>query len=249
MMAFGFSGYLLPWNELAFFATKVGTDIIGEVPVIGEDGKPVVLKPVEELFNLLKPSFTTRPSLEEILSGQTIKKQQGNALYISPESVDMLFYPDVRNKIKEWQQEYFDVTLSGGKRDKAKDNILRVFTSLIYIGQGRQQEKALSSRDEAKIRLEFGKIDKSCREIFRQATRSLENRKLWINKKFPDVGEQIVKEGILDSLYLPERLRNIVFAKKYKCTERAIEECLRKWQVLKYDKLLTKEKAPITIRG
>ncbi|MGW8181221.1 MAG: cytochrome b N-terminal domain-containing protein, partial [bacterium] len=26
-MAFGFSGYLLPWNQLAFFATNVGTDI------------------------------------------------------------------------------------------------------------------------------------------------------------------------------------------------------------------------------
>jgi cytochrome b6 len=35
-MAFGFSGYLLPWNKLAFFATKVGTDIAGSVPVIGE---------------------------------------------------------------------------------------------------------------------------------------------------------------------------------------------------------------------
>ncbi len=35
-MGFGFSGYLLPWNELAFFATKVGTDIAGAVPVIGE---------------------------------------------------------------------------------------------------------------------------------------------------------------------------------------------------------------------
>lgn len=35
-LAFGFSGYLLPWNELAFFATKVGTDIAGAVPVIGE---------------------------------------------------------------------------------------------------------------------------------------------------------------------------------------------------------------------
>jgi quinol-cytochrome oxidoreductase complex cytochrome b subunit len=29
MMGFGFSGYLLPWNELAFFATKVGTGIAG----------------------------------------------------------------------------------------------------------------------------------------------------------------------------------------------------------------------------
>jgi cytochrome b6 len=35
-LAFGFSGYLLPWNELAFFATKVGTDIAGAIPVIGE---------------------------------------------------------------------------------------------------------------------------------------------------------------------------------------------------------------------
>ncbi|HEY6195028.1 MAG TPA: cytochrome bc complex cytochrome b subunit [Candidatus Eisenbacteria bacterium] len=34
-LAFGFSGYLLPWNQLAFFATKVGTDITGVVPIIG----------------------------------------------------------------------------------------------------------------------------------------------------------------------------------------------------------------------
>ncbi|MEW6071270.1 MAG: cytochrome bc complex cytochrome b subunit [Planctomycetota bacterium] len=36
VMGFGFSGYLLPWNQLAFFATKVGTDIAGSVPVVGE---------------------------------------------------------------------------------------------------------------------------------------------------------------------------------------------------------------------
>jgi cytochrome b6 len=35
-MGFGFSGYLLPWNELAFFATRVGTDMAGKVPLIGE---------------------------------------------------------------------------------------------------------------------------------------------------------------------------------------------------------------------
>ena len=38
-LGFGFSGYLLPWNELAFFATKVGTDIAGAVPVVG---KPIM---------------------------------------------------------------------------------------------------------------------------------------------------------------------------------------------------------------
>jgi cytochrome b6 len=35
MLGFGFSGYLLPWNELSFFATKVGTSITGALPVIG----------------------------------------------------------------------------------------------------------------------------------------------------------------------------------------------------------------------
>jgi cytochrome b6 len=36
MLGFGFSGYLLPWNELSFFATKVGTGIAGAVPIIGK---------------------------------------------------------------------------------------------------------------------------------------------------------------------------------------------------------------------
>ena len=35
VMGFGFSGYLLPWNTLAYFATKVGTEITGQVPVVG----------------------------------------------------------------------------------------------------------------------------------------------------------------------------------------------------------------------
>ncbi len=35
-LLFGFSGYLLPWNKLAFFATKVGTQIAGVIPVVGE---------------------------------------------------------------------------------------------------------------------------------------------------------------------------------------------------------------------
>jgi cytochrome b6 len=35
-LAFGFTGYLLPWNELAYFATRVGTDIMAAVPGVGE---------------------------------------------------------------------------------------------------------------------------------------------------------------------------------------------------------------------
>lgn len=47
-MGFGFSGYLLPWNELAFFATKVGTDIVGAVPLIGEELK-IILRGGEDV--------------------------------------------------------------------------------------------------------------------------------------------------------------------------------------------------------
>lgn len=33
---FGFTGYLLPWDEVAFFATKIGLDITKQLPLIGE---------------------------------------------------------------------------------------------------------------------------------------------------------------------------------------------------------------------
>jgi cytochrome b6 len=35
-LGFGFSGYLLPWNELAYFATVVGTDSVKSVPLVGD---------------------------------------------------------------------------------------------------------------------------------------------------------------------------------------------------------------------
>lgn len=34
-LALGFTGYLLPWDARAFFATKVGTDLVGKVPLAG----------------------------------------------------------------------------------------------------------------------------------------------------------------------------------------------------------------------
>src|SRR5271157_4986456 len=40
MLFFGFSGYLLPWNTLSYFATKVGTEIPAQIPIIG---RPVLL--------------------------------------------------------------------------------------------------------------------------------------------------------------------------------------------------------------
>jgi len=38
-LGFGFSGYLLPWNTLSFFATKVGTEVAGLMPVVGHPMK------------------------------------------------------------------------------------------------------------------------------------------------------------------------------------------------------------------
>jgi cytochrome b6 len=34
-LGFGFSGYLLPWNELSFFATQVGTEMVHKTPLVG----------------------------------------------------------------------------------------------------------------------------------------------------------------------------------------------------------------------
>jgi cytochrome b6 len=35
LLGFGFSGYLLPWNQISYFATKVGADVAGSTPLVG----------------------------------------------------------------------------------------------------------------------------------------------------------------------------------------------------------------------
>lgn len=42
-MLFGFTGYLLPWNQLSYWATTVGTEVVGAVPWVGEQLKQVLL--------------------------------------------------------------------------------------------------------------------------------------------------------------------------------------------------------------
>lgn len=75
---FGFSGYLLPWNELAFFATKVGTGMAGAVPVVGDfilqlmrGGDEVTGATVTRFFGwhvaILPAAFTVILSLHLIL--------------------------------------------------------------------------------------------------------------------------------------------------------------------------------------
>ena len=36
LLLFGFSGYLLPWNELSYWATVVGAEIPGAIPYLGD---------------------------------------------------------------------------------------------------------------------------------------------------------------------------------------------------------------------
>ncbi len=36
VMGFAFTGYLLPWDQKAYWATKVGTSIVGTIPVVGD---------------------------------------------------------------------------------------------------------------------------------------------------------------------------------------------------------------------
>lgn len=42
VMAMAFTGYLLPWDQRAYFATAVGTNAVSEVPFIGESLKRVM---------------------------------------------------------------------------------------------------------------------------------------------------------------------------------------------------------------
>src|SRR3712207_9292132 len=42
VVGMGFTGYLLPWDQKAYFATAVGTNVAGEVPLLGEPIKRVM---------------------------------------------------------------------------------------------------------------------------------------------------------------------------------------------------------------
>jgi quinol-cytochrome oxidoreductase complex cytochrome b subunit len=35
-IAFGFTGYLLPWDQLSFWGSTVGTEVVGGIPIVGK---------------------------------------------------------------------------------------------------------------------------------------------------------------------------------------------------------------------
>jgi cytochrome b6 len=98
-LGFGFTGYLLPWNKLAFFATKVGTDIAGVTPVIGpfllrflRGGDEVTGATLTRLFGF---HVAILPALATVLLGFHLYLVQRHGMS-SPPSVDSEAAPKMK---------------------------------------------------------------------------------------------------------------------------------------------------------
>jgi cytochrome b6 len=88
-LGFGFTGYLLPWNELAYFATRVGTDIMAAVPWAGEflvrfirGGPEVTGATLTRLFGM---HVAILPMIATVLLGLHIWLVQAHGMSVPPE--------------------------------------------------------------------------------------------------------------------------------------------------------------------
>lgn len=59
VLGFSFTGYLLPWDQAAYFGTKVGAAIAGEIPVVGPLQRRIMLGGEELTTITLSRFFTT----------------------------------------------------------------------------------------------------------------------------------------------------------------------------------------------
>ena len=73
ILAFAFTGYLLPWDQAAYFGTKVGTSIAGEVPIVG---------PIQQRIMLGGDDLTTL-TLSRFFTTHVFLLPLGMALFIS----------------------------------------------------------------------------------------------------------------------------------------------------------------------
>jgi len=109
MLGFGFTGYLLPWNMLALFATKVGTAIPGQIPLIGpptllflRGGEEVTGATLNRMFGLhvaILPAIATMMLLLHIALiqwfGMSVPPKIEKEWQQSPASRrDMRFFPN-----------------------------------------------------------------------------------------------------------------------------------------------------------
>jgi ubiquinol-cytochrome c reductase cytochrome b subunit len=58
-LAFAFTGYLLPWDQEAYFGTKVGTSVAGEIPFVGQFQQRIMLGGTEITALTLSRFFMT----------------------------------------------------------------------------------------------------------------------------------------------------------------------------------------------
>lgn len=72
ILAFAFTGYLLPWDQEAYFATKVGVSIAGEVPVVGPTQRRIMLGGNDLTSLTLSRFFTLHVLLLPLLLGLLI---------------------------------------------------------------------------------------------------------------------------------------------------------------------------------
>lgn len=109
LLAFGFTGYLLPWNELAFFATRVGTDMAATVPRLGNflvrimrGGNDVTGATLTRLFGV---HVAILPAITTVLLGLHLLLIQRHGMSVPPaveeesrrtgrEVASIRFFPD-----------------------------------------------------------------------------------------------------------------------------------------------------------
>lgn len=72
VLAFAFTGYLLPWDQDAYFATRIGVSIAGEVPVLGPAQRRLMLGGSDLTFLTLSRFFMVHVLLLPLLSGLLI---------------------------------------------------------------------------------------------------------------------------------------------------------------------------------
>jgi cytochrome b6 len=103
-LGFGFSGYLLPWNELSFFATRVGTDVPAQIPVIGpllsrvlRGGSDVTGATLSRFYGIhvaILPAVTTGLLLLHLLLVQKQGMSVPPRLEREPRKGTLRFFPD-----------------------------------------------------------------------------------------------------------------------------------------------------------
>ena len=88
VLFFGFSGYLLPWNVLSYFATKVGTEMAGQFPLVGHvlmrllrGGDEVTGATVSRLYGI---HIAILPALMTVILGLHLFLVQKQGMSVSP---------------------------------------------------------------------------------------------------------------------------------------------------------------------